>query len=97
MMVVRSTMVVVCLRSMMVCSRPVSRDGRWWRSRGTRKAEVVEGAASEVDDDRLEVEDGGGVLRVEDEAVACSETEDGPAVCSRVVIEDGRWWQYNGV
>jgi hypothetical protein len=38
----------------------------------------------------LEVEDGGGMLRVRDEAAVCFEAGDEVAVCSGAGIEDGR-------
>jgi hypothetical protein len=45
----------------------------------------------EVDNNRLEVKDGGGVLYVGDEAAACSKAGDEVAACSGAEIEDGRW------
>jgi hypothetical protein len=82
------------VRSMMAaaCSRLASRASRWWHSRGTPEAKVEEGAAGEVDDDGLEVEYGGGVLRVGDEAVACSEVRDKVVSCSGARIDDGSRW-----
>jgi hypothetical protein len=47
---------------MRACSRPVSRACRRWCSHGTGEAEVEEGAADEVNNDGLQVKDGGGVL-----------------------------------
>jgi hypothetical protein len=38
----------------------------------------------------LEVEDGGGMLRVGDEAALCFEAGDEATVCSGAGIEDGR-------
>jgi hypothetical protein len=71
-----------------VCSEPTSRAGRRWRNWGTQGQG---GAAMEVDNDKLEVKDGGGVLYVGDEAAACSKAGDEVAACSGAEIEDGRW------
>jgi hypothetical protein len=79
----------------------------------TRETETVGGEIevddddSEVDDDGLEEENGGGVLRVWDEAMVHSESRvevavrseagDEAAACSEARIEDNRRRRYDGV
>jgi hypothetical protein len=54
-------------------------------------------AAGEVDDNGLEVEDGGGVLRVRNEAAVCSEAREEAAAYSGAGIKDGRRRQHDVV
>jgi hypothetical protein len=75
--------------------------------RGCTRETETEGGGVKVDDDRLEEEDVDGVLRVGDETAACSKAEvkaetcskagDEAAACCGARIEDGRWWQHDGV
>jgi hypothetical protein len=75
--------------------------GRRRHCRGSKEAEVEEGAADEVRDEattRFEAGDEAAACdKNKDEATACDKNKDEAAVCSEAGIKDGRRRRHNSV